>query len=791
MGSGNNQATTGINWDEWSRVVEAALDPRHRGAVQKFLAQADLSAEIAAALDEKLLAPRRSEGATGEQCANLLCNLGFASLVTGKRESAEFAMACGRLAEQLGPDSPDLALRRLFLFAKGSLVVAVLTQQPHVLWYDAAKRCVAYLRALDQHLVLLPADSVETNAMAAYSFAGQLLSRIHKVHAVEHYAGEISQLVEVTLALARKLPATIVSRVWKKVVPGVDAGILFRRIGAVAELHLQIDEASMEHAKRGLKYLSEILEQHEPSTPDLEEILQIRAKLLLASGRYAEACEQAEALEGSSDRSVRSHALVIKSRCNLNAGNPELAAESLAELAPTPDQALKSWRESCMGDTTDAYWTDQRDAFSATEDMQNIWRLQAVAAAELQDMPTFLETANRSSSFLVDSLNRDRQQWTNRKVKASRVTVVPTDRSIALPDSADLDPMAALDEIFTRLADGTALLQVIITEQGILTWDARMRGSEMCLRVAPNRPSAKRLTEARISWCRAYLGSLRRGTGTPEDEAEGVIAFTELVNEMTRIWGELLQRLVEDGITQLILIGDDLVDIPLHATRIVAGNEYLMDRMPVTYAPSLSALHACLRRTPKDGLPRKGVALRSLIDADLDPAGVEADSIAAILETKRRILNPAVNDAFWAEMSAAQALHIVARGSHDAGMVFDSVLGEGWLDLSISQLAGELDLAQCDIVSNLYCESALPSRLRAPGLDLAAIFLIAGARSVLASTWVTNHDLASAMAQQFFRRWVTGLAPSAAFREALLCLRSERPALADFHWAGMRLVGAP
>ncbi len=81
--------------------------------------------------------------------------------------------------------------------------------------------------------------------------------------------------------------------------------------------------------------------------------------------------------------------------------------------------------------------------------------------------------------------------------------------------------------------------------------------------------------------------------------------------------------------------------------------------------------------------------------------------------------------------------------------------------------------------------------LRAPGLDLAAVFLAAGARSVLASTWVADDGLASALTRMFFQHWVTGQAPAAAFRGALLDLRSEHPALADFQWAGMRLVGAP
>ena len=136
-------------------------------------------------------------------------------------------------------------------------------------------------------------------------------------------------------------------------------------------------------------------------------------------------------------------------------------------------------------------------------------------------------------------------------------------------------------------------------------------------------------------------------------------------------------------------------------------------------------------------------------------------------------------------------LHIVARATHNARMPFDSLIGPGWLDLSIGELMAGLDLPQCEIVSNVVCESVFPSTLRAPGLDLTAVFLAAGARNVLASTWVVRDDLASELAQLFFQRWVSGHAPSEAFQRALQCLRAQRPTLPDFCWAGMRLVGAP
>lgn len=800
MGSVYNQPTRAINWDGWSHIVDVAQDPKRRDAVEKFLAQADLSGEIPAALDEKVLAPRRSAGATGEQCAYILCNLGFAALaVAASKGSAEFAMGCGRLVEQLAPNSPDLALRRHFLSAKGGLAVATLTDQPHLLWDNLAERCATYLRALDYHLETLPSESVESHATAAYSITGQFLSRLLKNRAVKHYAYEVSQLIEVALGLASRLPSTFVSRMWTTLMPGTDAGVFFRLIGAAAECSLQIDKHSLDHAGRGLTYIDEILAQSavQPA-PDFEFTLPIRAELLLLLGRHAEASEQAASAESSSDPSLREYAIAIKARCHLKAGNPQLAAQFLAEVTPTTDQALERWRATWMRDSTDGYWTIQPDAFSPLEDSQLIWRLLAVAAAESEDMPEFLGAANRATGFLVDSLFQDRQNWVDRmraaignKPSGSKcVRVLPPERPITIPTAADVDPMVALDEILAQLVDGTALLQVINTEEGILTWVARKRGTEVSLFVAPDRPNVKRLTEVHKLWSRAYCNSLRHGAGSPEVEAKGAVFFSGLMDELRRNWGDLLQGLVEDGITQLILIGDDLVDIPLHATLMGSGNERLIDRVPVTYVPSLSALRACFSRATLNESQRRGVALRSLIDPDLDSADSEADALAATLGTKPCKLAP-VAASFWTDAAAAQVLHIVAHATHNARIPFDSLIGAGWLDLNVGELIAGLDLPQCEIVSNVVCESVFPSTLRAPGLDLTAVFLAAGARSVLASTWVVKDDLASELAQAFFQYWVSGHSPSEAFQRALQRLRAQRPTLPDFYWAGMRLVGAP
>jgi tetratricopeptide (TPR) repeat protein len=670
-------------------------------------------------------------------------------------------MACGHLVERLGGDTPDLALRRHFLSTKGELLIAALTDQPHLHWGKVGACCTAYLRALDQDLDALPGESVEQHAMAAFSFAAQCLSRCRESRVVMYYADEISQVVDAALGLSSRLLPAFVSRMWSRLLPGIDAALMFRQLGAAAERSLQMGKQSVEHAATGLAYIEEILVQSaDRSDADLERILLTKAELLLSSGRYTEALTQVEALRSSSDTSIRNDAVAIAAQCKLKTGEPEAAAEFLAQVAPGTDQALEFWRTAWIGDD-DSDWAVPADANLSSRDDQRIWRLQAVAAAEVQDMAAFLEAADRSTGLFSDALARDPQELG--------------------------EPMVVLDEVFALLDDGTALLQVVVTEEGILTWVAQKQDGDKLTFIAPQRPNAARLIGAHDSWSRAYFDYLRHGTGAAKKESEGAANFAVLMDEMRRNWGDLLQGLVDDGVTQVIFVGDDLVDIPLHAIRIGSGKEHLIDRIPVSYVPSLSALRSCLDRTPVDESQRNDIALRSLIDLDLPNANALADLLAS---ESHELVDPRT-DSFWTDVAAAQALHIVARVNHTARMPFDSVLGPGSLDLSIGQVAAKLDLAQCELVLSVHGESALPSTLRAPGIDLAAVFLAAGAGSVLASTWVTNDEVVSELAQSFFRCWVKGQTPSRAFREALLKLRSERPALADFHWAGMRLVGAP
>jgi len=779
-----------IDWNAWSHIVDAAQDPQHREAVQKFLAQAELSAEIPAALDEKFLAPMRTAEATGEQCAYLLCNLGFAALVTGSRQSAAFAMACGRIAGQLAPDVPDLTLRRLFLSAKGALVVALLTDQPHVSWDDVTEQCAAYLGALGQYLEALPTESIEGNAMAAYSFAGRALSRIADFRAAAYYDREVASLVAIALRVERQLPSMLVNRIWSTIIPGTDAWVFFREIGAAAELGLCVREESTSRARIGLEYIDEIISRPaERGSPRFGRLMRTRAELLLLSDRPADALEAARSLQGSPDAADRLRATLIESKLRLRTGDPRAAIRLLAQALPTSERAIDAWRAKWTIDVNEGHWTHQAEPLPGLEDIREAWGLEAMAAAELGDAPRFLGAVDRFGGFLADSFLQDRQQWSERLAPSDDRRQSLPDRVPALREIPAVEPLAALDEIFDVLGEGTALLHVARTEESILTITARRREGSIHLSPAPRMRNAARLLNAHRIWSRAHFDTYRHLENSPGGDAECATAFSGLLDEVGRTWEEVLQGLLEDETRQLVLVGDDLVDVPLHAARTGTGDERLIDRVPVTCVPSLTALRACLRRTAVHAYERQGIGLHCL--ADTDSHSEEINALAATLGTDTFEPLLTVSASPGEDEATSHVLQLTARLDHDARLPFDSVLRVGERECSLARLFAGLALRKCEVVSSFACESALPSMLRAPGLDLAAMCLAAGAGNVLASSWETKPELSSKMTQAFFAYWVAGRAPAAAFRDALLDLRSGRSSLPDHLWAGMRLVGSP
>jgi hypothetical protein len=596
---------------------------------------------------------------------------------------------------------------------------------------------------------------------------------------------------------------------------GMDAGSYLRLIGAEAEAHLAIDLESPDHALRGLAYVDAVLPVAQTVPPRYGGLaILLRAELLFLLERYEESMRQADALPDEADQSHLEWRHGIDARCLLRLGQPQRAAETLRPDVPTVEQALAAWDANWLGRSAEGRPLTRLRGVSPLEDSQSDWRLMAAIAAANGDTAEALRWADRSSGFLADSLLADRAAWIGKLrerqsdiaeieltwdgksdvwsdlTRPMRADVPPAPMPVERPAFAAIDAPLAVRAILSRLGAQTALVKILVTEEGVLTLAARLRDGEVDLEREPDMPDPRRLSSRHKAWFQFYRENLCGQDVSASVEAEGERVFAAMMEEVERLWGGLMSRLVESGITDLVFIGDDTIDTPLHAIRIGPGPTRLIERARVSYAPSLHALRVCLERPSRPPESRKGLDLRSLIDRNLESADGEATQVAATLGTQRRDLDPASAD-FWSELRKADILHVVAHGEHNQLLPLGSLLGTDWVNLGMGDLIADLDLPRCEIVANLACESAFPSVRRVPGLDFSTVFIAAGARSVLGSTWVVRDDVASAFCRLFFEAWASGAKSSVAFQQALDRLRRSQPALPAFDWAGLRLVGGP
>ncbi|MFG6199426.1 CHAT domain-containing protein [Nonomuraea sp. JJY05] len=271
------------------------------------------------------------------------------------------------------------------------------------------------------------------------------------------------------------------------------------------------------------------------------------------------------------------------------------------------------------------------------------------------------------------------------------------------------------------------------------------------------------------------------------------------------VWRRLADLLLSDTLDAL---GDDLDHlhlvphaqlhrVPLHA--LAPNGRSLLERAPVSYAPSVAALTRLTRRGPATGT-------RSLVLGYTSEArAVSEGEVRAVPEGEvRGTLEAAAQDAGALlgvpphTGSAATAARL--PGTWDVVQlscpgVFDPAdpFGSG-VRLADGLLTGRR-LMSMAVDARLV---VLGSHERGPapggGDDVAALayaFLHAGARSVLLPLWPVPDEVTRALMRDVHTRLRSGLGPARALREAVLELRDlYGPAEPDL-WASYVLVGLP
>jgi CHAT domain-containing protein/tetratricopeptide (TPR) repeat protein len=273
--------------------------------------------------------------------------------------------------------------------------------------------------------------------------------------------------------------------------------------------------------------------------------------------------------------------------------------------------------------------------------------------------------------------------------------------------------------------------------------------------------------------------------------ADYVRAYAPQLQESTlkhlhELYLELVQPYVSEIKTKHIIVvpHGPLHYFPFHA--FFDGEQYLIDRFTVSYAPSASVLRYCRQREPVQnpkpliiGVPDKNAPLIAHEIRRLRELVPQAQSYVG-----RR----ATRSAFRREAAEADFIHVATHAvfRNDSPMFSSFKLADGPIT------ALDLYSMQCrtNLVTLSGCKSGISEIAGADELlGLMRGFLYAGARSLLLSLWDVNDRSTSRFMGWFYQNWLAGASKSEALRAAIQKLRIEEPH--PYFWAPFVLVGNP
>jgi CHAT domain-containing protein len=292
----------------------------------------------------------------------------------------------------------------------------------------------------------------------------------------------------------------------------------------------------------------------------------------------------------------------------------------------------------------------------------------------------------------------------------------------------------------------------------------------------------------------------------------------------------VLQPVVDHESTgRLIIVPDGKLNLlPFDGLKDLQ-DKYVLESDVVTYAPSASALHLLRESRHRQSLkpaflgvgdvihPKPtsidkahitDVTANSAIDffdvsavrfPDLPGSGQEVTSVAEIIHARTQLLlGTHATEAVFKSLPLADfgivhfAVHGLANSQFPdrAALVLGS--SRGSTEDGLLQVREIRDLpVSADLVTLSACDSGNGRLLGEEGIaSLERAFLLAGARSVLASLWTADDTYTVALMKRFYEHLMNGIDNGAALRQAKLDLlhKFSNQAL-PLYWAGFTLVG--
>ncbi|MFF3584695.1 CHAT domain-containing protein [Streptomyces mirabilis] len=338
-----------------------------------------------------------------------------------------------------------------------------------------------------------------------------------------------------------------------------------------------------------------------------------------------------------------------------------------------------------------------------------------------------------------------------------------------------------LDSILALAPAGGMLLVPVVTPYGGLAFLVRSGAKNLTAEDVLPLPDldSETLQGLLVGWAMSIPGATE-----PLGAVMGAVSSTILLrfatadlNELCRLlWdvlmGPVSDRLGGDGpIT--ILPNGGLGLLPLHAAASPDG-DYFLDRHPVTYAPSASALSEARPRPPAEP------GLFALADpgGDLPFAEAEVRLIASQFAPESGNIAVGVDAAKSAvlrHIAGASHLHFACHARYDWNSAMDSALQlAGDERLSLAEILAFMGSSSARLVSLSGCDTGVSEIRQAADeyLGFPAALHQAGVPQVLSTLWPVNDQAAALLTVQFYRNHIgTGATPARALRDAQAWLR--------------------
>lgn len=201
--------------------------------------------------------------------------------------------------------------------------------------------------------------------------------------------------------------------------------------------------------------------------------------------------------------------------------------------------------------------------------------------------------------------------------------------------------------------------------------------------------------------------------------------------------------------------------LPFHALH--TGNEYLIQRSEISYAPSVSVLEHCLKKP----YARPSEALMVGVADSLTPmVETEIEGIAEFFGKSTRLMGTeATVENIRQNASGKDIVHFACHGRFRPDNPGFSSLSLYSEDLTVNDVQN-LPLNDCIIILSA-CETGLNEIVRGEELiGLTRAFFAAGARTLILSLWRVNDQAALDLMRAFYQGLSDGKAPAGALRFA-------------------------